>query len=116
MEKPIEERMKSLEKASLDSSVAEAFQYYFLNWLDETGALSSTQEMFNNQYYQKIINMGWDAVPHIIKQLRIKPEHLFKALKEITGISMVKPGHAGHLYDMARDCIDWYDSYYNQRR
>jgi hypothetical protein len=116
MDKRDDEIIRSLERSSLDKAIAETFQNYFVNWLDETGASSSTQEMFENRYYKKIINMGWDAVPHIIYQLRIKPEHLFKALKDITGIPMINPIHAGHLYDMARDCIQWYDSYCNQRR
>jgi hypothetical protein len=105
------DKSKSMERAFLDPHIAETFKNYFLNWLEETSALSSTQAMFNNKYYQNIINMGWDAVPHIINQLRIKPEHLFKALKTITGVSMIRPGHAGHIYDMAADCIEWYDNY-----
>jgi hypothetical protein len=87
------------------------FQRYLLNWLNETGPLSSTQEMFENRYYKAIINMGRDVIPHIIDQLQKKPEHLFKALKEITGMSIIRPEHAGDLYKMAADCIEWYRLY-----
>jgi hypothetical protein len=93
------DRIKSLERAFMDPIIANTFSEYFLKWNEETEVQSSTQVMFENRYYKKIIKMGWDAVPHIINQLRIQPDYLFKALKEITGISMINPKNAGHLND-----------------
>jgi hypothetical protein len=53
--------------------------------------------------------MGWSAVPHIINQLRKDPHHLFWALERITGAYPIRPGHVGHLKEMAADWIEWYD-------
>jgi hypothetical protein len=107
-----DEVVKSTERSTYDMVIRNTFQKYFQAWMEETQYLSSTQAMFGNKNYQEIINMGWDVVPVIIEQLRKKPEHLFKALKCITGLTPIKPNHAGYLYEMAADWIEWYDNVY----
>jgi hypothetical protein len=109
-----DEKVKSAERDSYHVVMKNIFQGYFQKWIKETQFISSTHMMFENKNYQAIIDLGWDAVPPIIEQLRVKPEHLFKALKRITGVSPIKPGHEGHLYEMASDWIEWYDNRFNK--
>jgi hypothetical protein len=90
------------------------FQKYLQQWHEETQFSSSSQVMFWNKNYQAIIDMGWDAVPHIITQLRENPNHLFWALDQITHANPIKLEHAGHLHEMAADYIEWYDKNYKQ--
>jgi hypothetical protein len=102
------DKSKSTERVVHDVNVEKMFQEYLKKWNEETINMSSS-DMFENKYYHAIISLGREAIPCIINQLRKEPDHLFKALKMITGISPIKPEHAGRLYDMARDWIDWYD-------
>jgi hypothetical protein len=97
----------------MEISIENTFQRLYQKWNEETMNISSLTDMFANKYYKAIIEMGWDAVPHIINQLRKYPHHLFKALKLITGISPIKPNHAGRIKEMAKDWIEWYDNNYD---
>jgi hypothetical protein len=85
------------------------FQKHYQQWDKEIQFLSSTPEMFWNKNCQAIVDMGWEAVPHIIDLLRNRPHWLFYALGVITQANPVKPEHAGHLREMAADWIEWYD-------
>jgi hypothetical protein len=109
MEKDDEE-VKSVEFSTAYLVTRNAFQRYFQKWDKETRFTSSNRVMFDNENYQAIINMGWDAVPHIIEQLRKKPTHLFWALDKITQANPIKPEHIGHVREMAADYIAWYDN------
>jgi uncharacterized hydantoinase/oxoprolinase family protein len=111
-----EEGPKSTERinSNWDNTVKNAFQNYFKKWEEETINMSSS-DMFENKNYKEIIALGWDAVPHIINQLRKDPDYLFVALKTITGVSPIKQQHTGHLYEMADDWIKWYDSIQNKQ-
>jgi hypothetical protein len=86
------------------------FQKYYLQWKEETRFLSSTPEMFWNKNCQAIVDMGWEAVPHIIDLLKSRPTWLFYALGVITNSNPMKPEHAGHLHELANDWIEWYNT------
>jgi hypothetical protein len=100
-EKNIEELIYAINKR--------AFQKYYRRWRRETKCFSSTRAVLENSNYQAIIDMGWDAVPHIIDQLRKKPACLFEALARITGECPVKPEHTGHVSKMSSDWVKWYE-------
>jgi hypothetical protein len=92
-----------------NNHIRDIFKKYYQRWEEETAFMSSS-DMFENPNYKAIIDMGWDAVPHIIDQLREKPCHLFKALKKITGVNPINPENVGRVSKMAKDWIEWYDS------
>jgi hypothetical protein len=85
------------------------FQKHLQQWEKETKVLSSTSEMFWNKNCQAIVDMGWEAVPHIIDLLKSHPTWLFYALRVITRSNPMKPEHTGHLHEIAADWIEWYD-------
>jgi hypothetical protein len=56
-------------------------------WRQETAMFSSISKKVKHPAYQKIIAMGDDAVPLILREMRARPAHWFNALKSITGTS-----------------------------
>src|SRR5437588_9911660 len=59
------------------------FQELVETWRNETGMLSSITKMIEHPAYQEIIRMGEAAVPHILVELRDRPDHWFTALEQI---------------------------------
>lgn len=57
--------------------------------------------------YQRVIGMGKDAIPLIVRSLVTRPDHWFWALHCITGQNPVRKEHEGRLVQMAQDWIDW---------
>ena len=60
-------------------------------------------------YHEKIVQLGYGAVPFIIKKLRTESAHLFIALNRITGKNPVKKENMGKVSKMAEDWIKWWD-------
>jgi hypothetical protein len=85
------------------------FNYLYNEWIEEIKYQSSIDSIINNDYYKKILSMGWKVVPYIIDALKAKPNHLFLALSEITGENPVKPEHYGKIKDITRDWIEWWN-------
>jgi hypothetical protein len=85
------------------------FNGYFSSWLNEIKSSSSSDTIYNNENYKKIVAMGYNAVPFIMNQLRINPEYLYKALAEISGHPVIKPENKGDFKKMTEDCIEWYE-------
>jgi hypothetical protein len=61
------------------------FDVLTANWLSDIRGISDVDEIIENRNYQEIINMGWLAVPLILRQLQIAPKQWFYALENITG-------------------------------
>ncbi len=57
--------------------------------------------------YQRIIGMGWDAVPLILEELRREPDQWFWALEKITDENPVPPEAAGRVRQMAQAWVEW---------
>lgn len=72
----------SLEK--IDSNVIDNAANFFQNlkyWNQETNFLSTNN--FDNSYFQEIVNMGVEAVPFIVEELKKGPTPLVHALDKI---------------------------------
>ena len=54
-------------------------------WKKETGHLSSITKAIANPNYLRIIGMGKEALPLLLKELRDDPDHWLVALNAITG-------------------------------
>jgi hypothetical protein len=63
--------------------------------------------MVMQESYQRIIGMGPDAVPFLLRELERKPGHWFWALYAITGINPIPPESEGNLKGMAKAWINW---------
>jgi hypothetical protein len=61
------------------------FQELADTWHRETGFLSFMQQRALHPAYQRIIGMGWAAVPFLLRELERQPDHWLWALQSITG-------------------------------
>lgn len=52
-------------------------------WRRETTHLSSIQRMVLHPAYQRIIGLGPDAIPLILREMQQRPDHWFWALQAI---------------------------------
>jgi hypothetical protein len=76
-------------------------------WKRTRGHESSPQRMAMNPAYLKIIGMGQDAIPFILRELSEKPDMWFVALWSITEANPVPADVSGNLAAMAQAWIQW---------
>lgn len=76
-------------------------------WKAKSRHMSNTTQMAMLEPYQRIIGMGWDAVPLILEELKREPDYWFWALTAITEENPVAEGAAGKLEPMTRAWLDW---------
>lgn len=85
----------------------ERFQILVARWKSERGATSSATQMAMLPAYQRLIGLGSDAVPLLLRELQREPDHWFWALGAITGENPVPPESRGNLPEMTRAWIEW---------
>jgi len=66
-------------------STEELFQEQAERWRKETSHLSSVTKMITHPSYLRIIGLGREGLPLILKELRERPDHWLVALNAITG-------------------------------
>lgn len=86
---------------------AQKFYALAATWRNETEPLSSITEMAMNSAYQQIIGMGPAVIPFILRELEIRPDHWFWALRALTGIDPVQPSERGQVKKMAEAWLRW---------
>ena len=67
------------------SGLRRTFQDLAETWRRETAFLSFMRQRAMHPAYQRIIGMGWVAVPLILGELARRPDHWLWALRAITG-------------------------------
>jgi len=88
-------------------AIEQDFDKLFHQWKIERPLGADVLQMVIQPSYQRIIGMGTEALPLILKELEKKPDHWFWALYSITGKDPVLLKHQGNLREMAKDWIDW---------
>jgi hypothetical protein len=68
-----------------------------VEWKEKSRHMSNTAQMAMLRSYQKIIGMGWDAVPFLLEELQREPDQWFWALEAITDQNPVPPEVAGKV-------------------
>ena len=61
--------------------------------------------------YQQIIGMGKEAIPLILNQMSVEPDHWFWALKSITNEDPVPEEVKGDIIKMTELWLEWGQSY-----
>lgn len=61
-------------------------------WRADTVLLSSVDKMAMHPAYQRIIGLGRQVLPLILRELQTQPDHWFWALHAISGEDPVQPG------------------------
>jgi hypothetical protein len=88
---PIEISSKGLPDGK-NSELEAEFNELASVWYRETEKLSSAEQIVLHPAYQKIIGMGKDALPYILKELQRTRGHWIWALAMITREDKGKPG------------------------
>lgn len=82
------------------------FKKLVKEWKRETTYLSSVQAMAMHPAYQRIIGMGPQVVPLILKELSRETDHWFWALCAITGENPVNKEDAGNMEAIRKAWLD----------
>jgi hypothetical protein len=84
------------------------FREYAQRWKAETDSVDATlTSMILNPSYQRIIALGWDAVPLILAEYRRQPDHWGWALEMITGENPVPADAEGDVEAIGAAWIAW---------
>ena len=94
-------------RAAYRKFVAERFTELASQWKAERRSTSSVARMTSHPAYQKIIDLGVEAVSPILKELAVRPDHWFIALNRITGVDPVPEQQRGKLEGMVHAWIAW---------
>ena len=76
-------------------------------WHEETGHLSSPQQIAMHFAYQRIIGKGPQVLPLIFEDLEARGGQWYWALRAITGENPVHEDHAGKVGLMKKDWLTW---------
>lgn len=85
----------------------ETFSKLVEQWRRQTTGISSTTELIIHPAYQKIIAMGSDVIPLLLRELENKTGRWFWALRSITGEDPVPPESRGKTQEMIAAWLDW---------
>jgi len=87
--------------------VSAEFQRLVDNWRHETGIYSTIERKSMHPSYQRIIGMGEQALPLILREMTRRPEHWFWALRAISGKNPIPAEHVGEIDAMTKDWLTW---------
>ncbi len=94
-------------KDKIPDIIRQRFYRLAREWENETKYSSTILEMSMHPAYQKIIGMGYVAVPLILESLSREPNHWFWALIAITDEDPVPVEEKGKLQAMTKAWLDW---------
>ena len=92
---------------SRQNNVVQEFYNLASKWREEVQYSSSIVEICMSPSYQKIIGMGEKILPLIFRELAVRPDHWFWALKSITGADPIQSHQRGKISEMARAWLNW---------
>jgi hypothetical protein len=87
--------------------VGEQFRKLASEWSEDTWHISSISDLTAHPSYRKIIDMGMDVVPFLLKDLQQTHRFWFVALSEITKLRPFDPRHAGDVAKMTDAWVTW---------
>lgn len=92
------------------AQAASLFQRLRDEWYEQRGSTSSITQMAMCPAYQRIIGMGPDAIPFILRQLQSEgdqPDMWFWALRVLTNADPVSENERGDFVAMAASWLSW---------
>ncbi len=101
--------MSALTAVSMSNpaGLRERFRRLTAEWKEQSRYLSNSAQMAMLRPYQRIIGMGWPAVPLILEEMQREPDQWFWALEAITEENPVPPHALGKVGDMTQAWIEW---------
>lgn len=91
----------------IQSEIEQKFLQLAAQWQKETSVMSSISMKSMHPSYQRIIGMGHNVVPLILRELKRKPGHWFWALTAITGEDPISPDDAGDIEKMTKTWLEF---------
>ncbi len=88
-------------------TVENRFNRLAKEWAASVGNISSLTVMAEHPRYREIINLGWDVVPFLLRDLQQNRGFWFPALSAITKITPFDPRDAGNGKRMTKAWIEW---------
>ena len=88
-------------------TLSERFRRLADEWSRATANISSLTAMANHPKYREIVDMRWDVVPLLLKDLQQNTRFWFPALHEITGIQPFDARDAGDGKRMIEAWVKW---------
>lgn len=76
-------------------------------WKNETAFLSSLTKIQSNCYYLRIIALGRDVIPFILRDMQHELSPWFVALQTITGENPAQTCQPGNLEAMSVAWLEW---------
>jgi hypothetical protein len=89
------------------NSIEERFKKLAKEWRDETWFSSSTKDRIEHPAYQKIIKIGPEVIPFLLKDMQNNYTHWFHALHVLTGEDPTDPNHPGNVMLMTEEWVKW---------
>lgn len=94
-------------RANRRSELEKRFDRYADDWKIQTAHLSILSRRVLHPSYQRIIGLGQEALPLILRRLSSQPDHWFWALQSISRADPVKPEDVGKFAAMRDAWITW---------
>ncbi len=88
-------------------TVDEIFEELAATWKEETMFESSATALIAHPAYLRIVGLGRQVVPLLLKSLDAKPDHWFAALTALTGADPVAASDRGDVARMAEAWVRW---------
>ncbi|HEX2078189.1 MAG TPA: hypothetical protein VHG08_10790 [Longimicrobium sp.] len=89
------------------SSLEEEFRRLAAEWKTAAEFQSSITRIAMHPAYQRIIGMGQEALPYILRDLEMTQAPWFWALQAITGVDPVSMEDRGYVDRMTRAWVRW---------
>jgi hypothetical protein len=90
-----------------ERTVQQRFASLADQWSNNTRHISSASDLINDRSYQQIIDLGWDAVPYLLRDLQQNKRFWFPALAAITGVRPFDRGDTNNPRRMTEAWIRW---------
>lgn len=95
------------DEAKRKVALEEEFQRLYEQWEEETGGLSSPRKLVENRAYRRVVDMGWEAVPIMLRELQAGRGYWYSALTEITGEDPTDESMRGRLWLIKEAWLEW---------
>ncbi|SRR6266481_3596303 len=103
----IPRRERGFVSALIEPDIQTCFNNLAEEWSEATWHVSSIEDLTSHPNYRKIVELGWDAVPFLLRDLQQSHRFWFPALGEITKLRPFDPKDAGNIQRMTEAWISW---------
>lgn len=105
--RPLETRHSRYRTAEADPELEREFRALVEEWINDTAYSSDPTEKFMHHAHLKIIGMGTQVVPLILREVQKMSGHWFLALESITKANPVTPKDEVSLERTANAWLEW---------